>query len=135
MLFFVFAYFATDTHPSGEKLHQLIVHFVDLTAQLGNAFCRHSLITDDKQRKDIIQHIGGHLLRGIAPSLIGRAMTLHYQPVEAKIHCLLAQRGYQLAAATDMTWVAYHRQARQTAVQLNRYLPHRHVAVNLLAEA
>ena len=62
-------------------------------------------------------------------------MALYDESVEAQVHCLLAERSNQVAAATDMARVADDRQLWYAAMQLDRNLPHWEVAVDFLVEA
>ena len=99
------------------------------------ALCRIMLITNYEEAQDVIQDIRSDLLLGIAPGIIRRAVALYDQTVEAQVHSLLAERSDEVAATADVARVADDRQLRNAAVQLDRNLPHREIAVDLLVEA
>ena len=88
-----------------------------------------------QQAENVCQHIGCHLLLGIAPRTVRVAMAFHHQSVEAQVHSLLAQRSHQLPSTSNVARVTDNGQIRNTPAQLYRYLPHRQVSVNLLVVA
>ena len=105
VLLLVLPYLAAYAHTLGQQVHQLIVEFVYLLAQCLYALCGNAVVADDEQREYVVQHVGRHLLLGVAPRLVGVAVALYYQSVETQVHGLLAQGGYQFAAATDVAGV------------------------------
>ena len=104
------AYLTAYSHSLGQEFHQLVVQFVNLLTQCGDAFRRSVLITDDEQRENIVQDIRCHLLLGITPCLVGIAVALNYQTVETQVHSLLAKWSYQLSPTSHMRGVAEDRQ-------------------------
>ena len=58
-------------------------------------------------------------------------MALYDETVEAEVHGLLAERGYEVAASAYVAGVTEDGQLGQTAVKLDGYLPHGSVAVEL----
>ena len=132
MLFLILTNLTAHTHTLSKEVHQLVIQFVNLLAQLLDALCRSVLITDNEQREDIVEHIWCHLLRGVTPCLVRVAVALYNQTIEAQVHSLLTQRCNQLTTSTDMTGVADDWQLRNTTMQLDRNLPHRHVTIDFL---
>ena len=59
--------FAAHTHTFGEYIHQVVVTFVNLPAELVQVFCSLMLRTDYEQVQDVVKDIGSNLLCGIAP--------------------------------------------------------------------
>ena len=135
MLLLVGTNLAANAHTLSQEIHQLVVALVNLTAQLVQTLCRIMLIAHYEEAEDVIQHLWGNLLLGIAPCIVWAAVALNDESVEAQVHCLLAERSNQVATATDVARVADDWQLWYAAMQLDRNLPHRKVAVNLLVEA
>ena len=135
VLLLVLPYLAADTHTLGEQFHELVVKFINLLAQRSDALGGVGLAANNQQRKYIVEHIWCDLLLCVAPSLVGVAVALDEKAIETEVQRLLAERGYELAAATYVARVAYHGQVGYATVQLDRYLPHGQVAVNLLVVA
>ena len=126
---------ATYAHAPGEKIHELVVEFVNLMTQLGDALGGSGLAAHYEQREDIVEHVGRNLLLGVTPCTVGIAVALNDKSVETKVHCLLTYRSHEFATTTYVGWVADDRQIGYAAMQFDWYLPHRHVAVNLLVVA
>ena len=82
MLLLVGTDFAAYTHTLGKKIHQLVVALINLTAQLMQALCRIMLIAHDEEAEDVIQHLWGNLLLGIAPCIVWAAVALNDESVE-----------------------------------------------------
>ena len=135
MLLLVLTDLAAHLHTLGKQVHQLVVELIDLLTQLGDALRLRVLIADDEQREDVVEHIGRHLLLGVAPGLIGIAVALDDQTVEAEVHRLLTERRNEFATAADMRGIADDRQLGDATAQLDGNLPHRGVAVDLLLVA
>ena len=118
-----------------EDVDQLVVVFVNLFAQGVDALRGRHLLTDHQLVEDEVQHVGRHLLLGIAPGLVGIAVTLHNQSVHTQVHGLLTERSNQVATAADVAGVVDNGQIGITALQLNGQLPHGQIAVNLVVDA
>ena len=99
------------------------------------SLCRVVLIANDKQTENVVEHIGSNLLLGIAPRIVRTTVALDDKTIKTEIHSLLTQWCYQVATSTDVAWVADDRQLRNAAMQFDRNLPHRQVAIDLLVEA
>src|SRR5574344_1127907 len=82
--------------------------------------------------EDIIEHIRRYLLFGITPRLVRIAVALYDESVKTEVHRLLTKRSDQFSLTAYMTRVADDGQVRDSTTQLNRNLPHRQVAVDLL---
>ncbi len=78
-----------DAHALRQQVHELVVEFVDLVAQLLDALGGNAFVADDEQRENIVEHVGRDLLTGIAPRIVGGAVGLHEESVEAQVHGLL----------------------------------------------
>ena len=128
MLFLVGADFAGDAHALGQGLDDFVVALVYLLAQFGEVFGGLRLAADDEEVEDIVQYVGRHLLRGVAPGLVGVAVALDDEAVEAQVHGLLAQRGDELALAADVARVADDGQVGDAAAQFDGDVPLRQVA-------
>ena len=115
VLLLVLTNLTAHTHALCQQLHQLVVKLVNLLTQLGDTLGSGLLVADNQQAQNVVKYIWCYLLLGIAPSLVRIAVALHNQTVETKVHSLLAQRCNQLAATTNVTWVADDRQLRNTA--------------------
>ena len=70
-------------------------YLIYLAAQHLEAFSALRKIADNQLLKYKVEHIGRHLLAGIAPSGIGSAVAFYHQTVEAQIHGLLAGRRHR----------------------------------------
>ena len=132
MLFFIAAYLATDVHTIGEKFNKIVVESIYLLTQAVYAFYVNMSVANCKLRQYIIEFVGRNLLCCIAPRFVRRAMRLHNQAIETKIHSLLTKWSYQVTSTTNMTGVADYRQLRYAAAQLYRDLPHRSIAIYLV---
>ena len=132
VLFFVLADFATHAHTFRQEVHELVVELVDLVAKLRDALRGNGFIANHKQREDIVEHVGRHLLLGVAPCVVGRAVAFHDEAVEAQVHCLLRNRCNQLAPTANVARVGDDGQVRIPAAQLDGNLPHGGIAVNLV---
>ena len=73
---------AANTHTLSQEIHQLVVALVNLTAQLVQTLCRIMLIAHYEEAEDIIQHLWGNLLLGIAPCFVWAAVALNDEAVE-----------------------------------------------------
>ena len=135
VLLLILTDFTAYSHTLGEKIHELVVDFVNLMTELGDALCGSGLTAHYEQREDIVEHVGSNLLLGVAPCAIGIAVALNDKSVETEIHCLLTDRRHEFASSTNVRWVADDRQIGYAAMQFDRNLPHRHVAVYLLVVA
>ena len=76
MLFLVLSYLTAHAHALCEDVHHLVVELVDLLAQLADALGGDGVVAYDEEREDIVEHIGCHLLLGVAPCLVGVAVAL-----------------------------------------------------------
>ena len=123
------------THTFSQKIHQLVVEFIDLSTQSMQALGRIMLVTNYKKTEDIIEYLWCNLLLSIAPRIIWLAVALYDKAIKAQVHSLLAERSNQVATTTNVARVTDDRQLWYAAMQLDRNLPHREVAVNLLVEA
>ena len=82
--------------------------------------------------KDKVEHIGSHLLLGIAPRCIGITMRFDNQTIETEIHSLLRERSNEFAATAYVTGITKDGQIVNAAAQFYRYVPHGQVAVETL---
>ena len=135
VLLLVLTDFTAYAHTLGEKIHELVVDFVNLMTELGDALCGSGLTAHYEQREDIVEHIGGNLLLGVAPCAIGIAVALNDKSVETEVHSLLAKRCHEFATTSNVRRVADDGQIGYATMQFDRNLPHRHVAVYLLVVA
>ena len=135
VLLLILTDFTAYAHTLGEKIHQLVVELVNLMTELSDALGGSCLTAHYKQRENIVEHIGGNLLLGIAPCTIGIAVALNDKSVETEVHSLLAKRCYEFATTSNVRRVADDGQIGYATMQFDRNLPHRHVAVYLLVVA
>ena len=126
------AYLAAHTHALGEYLDELVVALVDLCAELCEVLRGVLLVADDEEAEDVAEHVGGHLLGGIAPCSVGVAVALDDEAVEAQVHGLLAEWCHEIALAADVAGVAEDGKPGDAAAQLDGDVPLRQVAVDLL---
>ena len=73
---------AANAHTLSQEIHQLVVALVNLTAQLVQTLCRIMLIAHYEEAEDVIQHLWGNLLLGIAPCIVWAAVALNDESVE-----------------------------------------------------
>ena len=132
MLLFVASDLAADVHTLGQQFHQLVIQLVNLLTQLLDVLSGDVFIADDEQREDVVKHLRCHLLLGIAPCLVGIAVALDDESVEAQVHSLLAQGSYQFTLATNVRGVADDGKIRNATMQLDGNLPHGGIAINFL---
>ena len=132
VLALVLSDFAADAHALGQQFNERVVDFVNLVAQRIEALGRGRDVADDQLVEDEVEHVGCHLLLGVAPGTVGVAVALHDQAVEAQVHGLLAQRCHQFARTADVARVAEDGPAGNAAAQLDGDVPHGQVAVEPL---
>ena len=132
MLFLVDTDLARDTHSFGQELQDLLVDVVDLATEGGKILGSLVRVTDDQEIQDVVEHVGRDLLSGVAPCAVRVAVRLDNQAVETQVHRLLAKGSDQLALASDVAGIAENRQVGHAAAQLDRDVPQRQVAVDLL---
>ena len=89
ILLFVGTYFAGDTHALCQQFEKLVIDIVNLLSQRFKAFGSDGVLTNGKLVENEVKDIGSDLLLGIAPRLIGLAMTLDDEAFETKVHGLL----------------------------------------------
>ena len=106
VLLLVLTDFTAYSHTLGEKIHELVVDFVNLMTELGDALCGSGLTAHYEQREDIVEHVGSNLLLGIAPCAIGIAVALNDKSVETEVRSLLAKRCYEFATTSNVRRVA-----------------------------
>ena len=120
---FVLAYLARHLHALCQYFEQLIVEGVYARAHFTQTLGLQGLVANDQLVPYLVKTLWRYLLRGIAPSLVGAAMSLYYQAVEAYVERLLRQRIYQLTLATYVAGVADYGKVRIAYAQFQRYAP------------
>ena len=124
--------FATDSHSFGEQFDERVVNLVNLLAEGVEALGRFRDVADDEFVKDEVQHVGRHLLFGIAPCSVGVAVAFNDEAVKAEVHGLLAERSHQFACSADVARVADDGEVRTAATEFDGDVPHGQVAVDFL---
>ena len=134
VLFLIQTDLAAYPHALAEHIYKVVVDTVDLLAKEGERFSAVGFcaIEGYKRIDDDIQHFGSDLLGGIAPSAIGIAVALDDKPVKSHIISLLRERSYEFALPTDMAGIADDGDIGHAASELDRDMPLRHIAVEML---
>lgn len=108
VLFFELCDIFGHSHAVGQDIQELIVYPIDLAAEVSQVFGG-AVFSHDDITQYFIQSFGCDLLFGIRPCLVGLAMALDNQTVEAHIHGLLAQGLNKVAIAAHMAGIAQNR--------------------------
>jgi hypothetical protein len=102
-----------DAHPVGEQVHEIVIDLVDPCPQRlerrVERVARNVGLPNDELGEDLARAFGCHLLRRVAPGLVGVRVRLQHEPVEPEIHRPLRDRLQQIATAADVTGVVHHR--------------------------
>ena len=102
MLLLILTNLTAYAHTLREQIHERIVKFVNLlTEKLDTLGCR-NLITNGKDREDIVENIWCYLLLCIAPCLVWITMALNHKTIKAEVHSLLTQRSYEFTLTTHV---------------------------------
>ena len=105
VFFLIQSYFTADAHAFAEYFDEAVVNFIDLLAECCDVFRCLCFFAYDEDREDEVENVWCDLLTGIAPCLVGIAVTLHDEAVHAEVHGLLAERRNEVTSSSDMAWV------------------------------
>ena len=119
------------THTLAQQLEELRIYLINLLSADIQLACELRVFGGLGTPHHVVNHrdtiLWCHLLRCVAPRLIGADVALDDESVVAEIGSLLCYAVEQRSTAADVRWVAYHHHIGEATTHIEEQMPHRNV--------